>query len=117
MGLDFDCECFCNFCGRTWTRKWIDSERKKLSGCENCTVSPMVQKGEKVKYDAPQRRLSSAIYADNFLKRGEIYTVVKTSRWQHGTFLYLEGFGNRTFDLWIFTPADYRKFNETKVEN
>ena len=96
----------CAFCGNKWTEKFpVEIVHKTVGACSRCY--PPSSKGAKVRYGAPERRPSAATYADFHLKRGEVYTIKRTKQWQHGCFVYLEGFDNQQFDLMIFVPERF----------
>lgn len=100
----------CLFCSNTWTDEYdFDLKRSlyEVNSCRKCIPSTNTKKGIVIRYGAWSRKPSAAIYADFHLKRGELYTVRKMKPWIHGCYVLLEGFGERTFDLSIFTPKDF----------
>jgi hypothetical protein len=71
-------------------------------------ISTTARKGTRVRYDAAERKLSAAVYADFHITRGETYTVKRMKPWVHGCFVILEGFENQSFDIMIFVPDKFR---------
>lgn len=111
----------CWFCGGEDTRDFpVDCKTRTLAWCHRCGVlSP--RKGLKVKYDAPERAADYA-WADKNLKRGEVYTIHKVNRWQHGTNIELREvesksvMGNHrpSFNLLLFTPPEFDRASRRK---
>ena len=98
----------CRFCGEEWFEDFpVDLGIRKTNASPRCFVSPDSPRGTEVRYGAAERKPSAAMSADRYLKRGEVYRVQRMWQWQHGCFVYLEGFDRYEFDLMIFTPVDF----------
>lgn len=98
----------CQTCGASYQDKWIKQEDLKVAGCKFCTVAE-AKPGRKVRYSAGHRVPSDTEYVNKLLTVDEVYKVTRVRRYQHATFIWLEGFGNQSFNLWMFSPITYRK--------
>jgi len=100
-------EFVCKFCGNRWRDEYPikTDEVIALPGCRVCV--PDLEPGVLVRYGSPERAPGDAMYADNHLKRGELYTIARVKRWQHGSYVSFRETGDRQFNSRLFVPADF----------
>lgn len=101
----------CTFCGHQWQESLtFDPKRNPwvLNWCINCGITKPQPK-QQVRYGAPDRRPSGAVYADRYLERGGIYTISKVKRWQHGCHIELKETGTNRYELLLFTPVGFTR--------
>jgi hypothetical protein len=113
----------CWFCGGEDERDFpVDVKQKTLVWCHRCGVlSP--RKGLKVRYGAQERSADYA-WADQNLTRGEVYTIHRVMRWQHGTNVELAEIEHKgvlsrnrpSFNLLLFTPVGFDVASRRKRE-
>lgn len=100
----------CTFCGGTFDERLPTRVQHAWSvdGCQRCSVSAPLKRGTKIRYSAYEGRPNGARYADMYLQRDAVYTVLRTKRWQHGAWIWLQEAGVYvSFNIRLFTPETF----------
>jgi hypothetical protein len=101
----------CTFCGGTFQETLpLRTQGWSVDGCKRCSVHAPLKRGTKIRYSAYEARPNGHQYADTYLQRDAVYTVLRTKQWQHGAWVWLQETGvHVSFNIRLFTPEKFRK--------
>lgn len=113
--MDVSIAVFCLYCGslKVW-QMFPEFRGFETHQCEKCSISVDARKGTRIVYGSPERSAANAVYADNHLTRGTVYTLRKVKREQHAAYAHLielpKGrWNDPSFNLGLFTPVGFQR--------